>query len=142
MKLVNDWRKMPIHVGSVIVYATTASSSVTMNEAIVAKIEFVPETRYNYHPIDPVTNKRPSPTPYTVDVPVLYVRKTVEHAHRTVNTKANQAKLQKLTRVDRVTVVEHPDPNKCNFEGCTAEEGHDDALTDYYWPAHSFERTE
>lgn len=133
-----DWRKNPIEVGSVIVYATTASSSIYMNEAIVAKVEFVPETRYNYA-IDPADPTKRIRTPYTVDKPVLYVRKTVEHGYGT-NTKMDQGKLQKLTRVDRVTVVEKPDYDKCNWEGCTAVKNHDDPNNIDCYPAHSWER--
>lgn len=136
---VEDWRGTPIEVGALIVYATTASSSITMNEAIVARIESVPETRYNYV-IDPVTNKRQQ-IPYTVYNPVLYVRKTIEHSYGS-NSKQDHSKLQKLTRVDRVTVVKRPDPANCNFEGCTENLGHDDPGDGNYWPAHSFERNE
>lgn len=136
---VLDWRGKKIEVGALIVYATTASSSIYMNEAIVAKIEFVPQTRYNYS-IDPGTNKRIQ-QPYTVQNPVLYVRKTIKHIYST-NTKKDQSKLQKLTRVDRVTVVEPRNAEKCNELGCTADLGHGDPRNLDYWPAHSFEREE
>lgn len=130
---VFDWRGKVIEVGAVIVYATTASSSIYMNEAIVAKIEFVPQTRY----IRTAGNS----SQITVQNPVLYVRKTIEHAYST-NTKKDQSKLQKLTRVDRVTVVEPRWSKRCNFLGCTADLGHGDPRNLDYWPAHSFEREE
>jgi len=133
-----DWRNNPIEIGAVIVYATTASSSVYMNEAIVAKIEFVQETRYN-HTKDPSDPSKWIRTPYTYDKPVLFVRKTIEHGYGT-NSKKDQSKLQKLTRVDRVTVVENPDPDKCNWQGCTVAKNHDDPLSLDYYPAHSWER--
>jgi hypothetical protein len=134
---VKDWRGKPIEVGCVIVYATTASSSIYMNEAIVAEIDFVQETRYRFND-DPVTKQRVR-TPYLVERPFLRVRKTIEHSYGT-NSNADQRKLQKLTRVDRVTVVAAPDWEKCNFMGCTADSNHTDINNPDRWPAHSFER--
>lgn len=114
---IRDWRETPIEVGSIVVYPTASSSRITMNEAIVAEIDFT--------------------------TPALLVRKTIEHTLRTRQSfSSDSIRLQKITRFDRVTVVKSPDPGLCNWHGCVAPAGHDNAaLSGFeYWPAHSFER--
>ena len=89
-----DWRGTPIRVGDIIVYPTSASSSVTMHEARVAEIEEI------------ITQKR-LPTGEWSDFPqpILWVEHLREHTWAATRTETRE-RLTKLTRVDRVTVME------------------------------------
>lgn len=139
MTILTDWRQQPIAVGAVIVYPTTASSSITMNEAVVGEIYFDPQTRYHWGDADPITKQR-ARTSYIEQVPRLRVRKTIEHLYGANNNTADATKLMKIERVDRVTVVVPRDEERCNHLGCTADLDHDDPTNPYCWPAHSWER--
>lgn len=81
---MKDWRGVEIEVGSIVVYPVMASSSVTMNEAIVTEIG-MQET-------------------WRGAEPVLIVQKTIEHTWRHIGN-SECSKAVKLTRVDRVTVI-------------------------------------
>ncbi len=79
-----DWRGKRITVGKTVVYAVMQSSSVTMKEGVVTRIDWVD---HRWH-----ADKK---------VPVLYVKSG--RAHKWGGNAPG--KIVKLTAVDRVTVI-------------------------------------
>lgn len=84
---MKDWRGVEIQIGDTVVYPTTQSSSLTMNEAIVDEVTEGPDKDWKGRLL-----------------PVVWVIRQHEHYWNPNNTKVKPKRV-KLTRPDRITVV-------------------------------------